>query len=123
MKLDMKDALLKMAGIVLLIVICTLGAIACYLLYRNSLRVPVFCDWMFYSAIAYIALAAIPLYDVLTSSNSASYTYGEYAVKGKIDVDSRLNDMMSKKNYRFSIVMAASGVLLFVGALISDMLF
>lgn len=118
-----KLALLKAAAVALLVVIVTLSVIAGYLLYKDSFNSSTFSNWMFYAAIAYIALAVIPLYDVLTSSNSVSYTYGEYAVKGKIDNQDRIKDMFSKKNYRFSIMMITASALLFVGAYAVEKLF
>lgn len=123
MKSGLPITLLKIVLIVLFIILVTLAAIASYLLYKNNFNSLAFSNWMFYAAIAYVALAIVPLYDVITSSNSASFTYGEYAVKGKIENHDRVNEALSNRSPRFSIIMITAGILLFLGSSIVERLF
>lgn len=118
-----KFALLRLIIIVLLIVIATAVAIAGILIYKSTFNEANYSDWLFYAAIMYIVIAVIPLYDVLTSSNDVSLKFGEFAIKGKVDKQSRLNDVLSKKNYKFTILMIAVSIILFVISALADKIF
>lgn len=113
-------ALFKLIVIAFLNIIVIAAAIAGYLYYKDALNSSEYSNWFFYAAIAYIALAVIPLYNVLTSSNDASFRFGEFAVKGKIDNQSRVDDILSKKSYRFSILMITVSIFLFIISAVID---
>ncbi len=100
-----------------------MAAIAGYLLYKDTLNSAEYSNWLFYASIAYFALAVIPMYDVLTTSNDISIRFGEFAIKGKIDNQSRIDDMLSKKNYRFTILMIVVSIFLFIISAITDRFF
>lgn len=118
-----RNTLFKLVAIVFLNIIVTVAAIAGYLLYKDTFNSIEYSNWLFYAAIAYIALAIIPLYDVLTSSNDVSFKFGEFAVTGKIDNQSRLDDILSKKSYRFTILMIIVSIFLFIISAITDRFF
>jgi uncharacterized membrane protein HdeD (DUF308 family) len=111
---------IRFIAIVLLIAAVSTMVIAAYLLYKNSFDSMIFSNWLFYAGIAYIAIGIVPLYNVITSSNSVSYTYGEYAVKGKVDNQNRIDEALSKKSHSFSILMISAGLLLFFGAFLAE---
>jgi uncharacterized membrane protein len=115
--------ILKRVAVTLLIAVATCAAITSYLLYKKTFSGSAFSDVAFYAAIVYIFLAVTPLYDVLSSTNHYSYTHGEYAIKGRIDVKDRVNDIMSKKDYKFSIMMLAVSGLLFLAAELAERFF
>lgn len=118
-----KSALFRLIIIVLLIVIATAAAIAGILIYKSIFNEVSYSNWLFYAAIMYIVMAIIPLYDVLTSSNDVSLKYGEFAIKGKVDNQSRLNDVLSKKSYKFTILMIIVSIFLFIISAIADKIF
>ncbi|MGB7606145.1 MAG: hypothetical protein WBL93_11805 [Lutisporaceae bacterium] len=118
-----RNTLFKLIAIVFLNIIVTAAAIAGYLLYKDTFNSIEYSNWLFYAAIAYIALAIIPLFDVLTSSNDVSFKFGEFAVKGKIDNQSRLDDILSKKSYKFTILMIIVSIFLFIISAITDRFF
>lgn len=118
-----RNTLFKLTAIVFLNIIITMATIAGYLLYKNTFNSIEYSNWLFYAAIVYIVLAIIPLYDVLTSSNDVSFKFGEFAIKGKIDNQSRLDDILSKKSYKFTILMIIVSIFLFIISAITEKIF
>ncbi len=92
-----RNTLFRLIAIVFSNIIANVAAIAGYLLYKDIFNSAEYSNWLFYASIAYFALAVIPIYDVLTTSNDISIRFGEFAIKGKIDNQSRIDDMLSKK--------------------------
>lgn len=115
-----KSAITKLMISVLLITLATAAAIAGFLAYKGIFNALRYSNWLFYAGIACIAIGIVPLYNVITSSNSVSYTYGEYAVKGKVDNQNRIEEALLKKSHVFSILMISAGLLLFFGAFLAE---
>lgn len=99
---------------ILVIVIMTMVIAAGILIYQGDFNNASYAEWLFYASLGWILLAGVSVYSVLSSTNTASYRFGEFMVKGKIDMEDRIKDIMKKEDFQPTIIMLISAVMLMI---------
>lgn len=109
-----KSVLISLMFSILLIALVTAIIVAGVLIYKGTFNAVNYSNWLFYAAMAYIAVGGFSAYGTYMNTNSYNYKYISTVMTGSYESRKKIDEELINTSFKFMIRMISVGILLFI---------